>query len=183
MIFCVLQAMNMREFQTKEHAYVKWSYVPFQFCTRPIWKKSESNGDFNLLQKLPSTTADTLTEVFLYPDWGFSLPWLRFFYPDWGFSLPWLRFFSILTGVFLPWLRFFHPDWGFSLPWLRFFITWLRFFLPWQVFLYPDWGFSLPWLRFFSTLTGFSLPWLRFFSTLTEVFPCFFLSCKANARV
>jgi len=27
------------------------------------------------------------------------------------------------------------------------------------------------------------LTWLRFFPTLTEVFPCFFLSCKANARV
>jgi hypothetical protein len=32
------------------------------------------------------------------------------------------------------------------------------------------------WLRFF-------LPSLRFFLTLTEVFPCFFLSCKANVRV
>ena len=27
------------------------------------------------------------------------------------------------------------------------------------------------------------LPWLRFFFTLTEVFPYFFLICKANARV
>jgi len=34
-------------------------------------------------------------------------------------------------------------------------------FLPWLRFSYPDWGFP----------------------TLTEVFPCFFLSCKANARV
>ena len=57
---------------------------------------------------------------------------------------------------------------------------------PFLVLWFPDWGF-LPWLRF-STLTEVFypdwcfLPWLRF-RTLTEVFPCFFLSCKANARV
>jgi hypothetical protein len=60
------------------------------------------------------------------------------------------------------WLRFF-------LTWLRFFLTWLRFFLTWLRFL-------LTWLRVFLT-------WLMFFLTLTEVFPCFFLSCKTNARV
>ena len=49
----------------------------------------------------------------------------------------------------------------FSLPWLRFSLPWLRFFYRDWCFPYPDWGFS----------------------TLTEVFPCFFLSCKANARV
>jgi hypothetical protein len=42
----------------------------------------------------------------------------------------------------------------YTVLWLRFFLIWLRFFLPWQ--------------RFF-------LPW--------QVFPCFFLSCKANATV
>jgi hypothetical protein len=36
--------------------------------------------------------------------------------------------------------------------------------------------YTVLWLRFF-------LIWLRFLLTLTEVFPCFFLSCKANARV
>ena len=53
--------------------------------------------------------------------------WLRFFptltevflYPDWGFSLPWLRFFSTLTEVFPYPEVFLYPDWGFSLPWLR----------------------------------------------------------------
>jgi len=36
--------------------------------------------------------------------------------------------------------------------------------------------YTVLWLRFFLT-------WLRFFLTLTKVFPCFFLSCKVNARV
>ena len=36
--------------------------------------------------------------------------------------------------------------------------------------------YTVLWLRFFLT-------WQRFFLTLTEVLPCFFLSCKANARV
>jgi hypothetical protein len=108
----------------------------------------------------------------------FGLPWLRVFYPDWGFPS--------LTGVLISWLRFFYPDWSFrSLTGV--FITWLRFF-------YHDWGFYnlaevlIPWLKIFYTDWGF-LPWLKFFypvwgfCTLTEVFPCFFLSFKANARV
>jgi hypothetical protein len=36
--------------------------------------------------------------------------------------------------------------------------------------------YTVLWLRSFLT-------WLRFFLTVTEVFPCFFLSCKANAKV
>ena len=36
--------------------------------------------------------------------------------------------------------------------------------------------YTVLWLRFFLTWPRFFLPWLRFFS-------CFFLSCKANARV
>ena len=90
-----------------------------------------------------------------------KLPWLRFFYPDWGFST--------LIG-FLPWLSFFYPDWGFS--------TLTGVFLPWLRFFYPDWGFS--------TLTEVFLPWLGFFYphwAFSMLFPCFFLSCKANARI
>jgi hypothetical protein len=34
-----------------------------------------------------------------------------------------------------------------------------------------------------STLTAVSLNPTEIFLTLTEVFPCFFLSCKTNARV
>jgi hypothetical protein len=126
----------------------------------------------------------TLTEVSPYPDWGFSLPWLRFlpnltedflypdwgfFFPDWGFSLPWLRFLPTLTEV-SP-----YPHWGFSLPWLRFvstlpevFSTLTEVFLPWQVFStlsevfptltevspYTDWGFSLPWLKFLRAFSS-----------------------------
>jgi len=36
--------------------------------------------------------------------------------------------------------------------------------------------YTVLWLRFFLTWLRFFLPWLR-------GFPCFFLSCKANARV
>jgi hypothetical protein len=46
----------------------------------------------------------------------------------------------------------------------------------------PDWGFFLPWLRFFYSDWGFFYPDWGFI-TLTEIFPCFFLSRKANARV
>jgi len=35
--------------------------------------------------------------------------------------------------------------------------------------------YTVLWLRFFLTLLRFFLPW--------QVFPCFFLSCKANSRV
>jgi len=35
----------------------------------------------------------TLTEVFLYSDWGFSVLWLRFLLTWMRFSLHWLRFF------------------------------------------------------------------------------------------
>jgi hypothetical protein len=101
---------------------------------------------------------------------------LKFFYPNWGF--PTLTGFSTMTEVFLPWLRFFYPNWFFYLGWG---------FLPWLRFFYPDWGFST--VTSFSTVTEVFIPWLRFFYpdwgfyTLTEVFQCFFLSCKANARV
>ena len=118
---------------------------------------------FITIFNMPYLSFSTLTEVLFYLTKVFLT--LRFsstlaedfLYPDWSFSLPWLRFFPTLTEVFL------YPDWGFSLPWLKFFSTLT------EVFLYPDWGFSLPWLRVFSTLT--------------EVSPCFFLSCKPNARV
>jgi len=36
--------------------------------------------------------------------------------------------------------------------------------------------YTVLWLRFYLT-------WLRFFLTLTDVFPCLFLSCKANVKV
>ena len=35
----------------------------------------------------------------------------------------------------------------------------------------------------FATLTEVSATLTEVFATLTEVFPCFFLSCKVNARV
>jgi hypothetical protein len=38
-------------------------------------------------------------------------------------------------------------------------------------------------LYVYSTLTEVFLNQTEVFLTLTEVFPCFFLSCKANARV
>ena len=54
-------------------------------------------------------------------------------------------------------------------------VLWLRFFLPWLRFFLPDWVFL--------TLTEVFLTLIEVFLTLTKVFPCFFLSCKANARV
>jgi hypothetical protein len=36
--------------------------------------------------------------------------------------------------------------------------------------------------RLLCSLLSSGIPWLRF-STRTEVFPCFFLGCKANARI
>jgi hypothetical protein len=41
----------------------------------------------------------TLTEVFPYPDWGFSLPWLRFLLTPTEVCLPWLRFFRVFSSV------------------------------------------------------------------------------------
>jgi hypothetical protein len=92
------------------------------------------------------------------------------------------RRFRGIAGASLSshWLRFCLPDWGFLyltevfLAWLRFFyltevfLTWLRFFLS-------DWGFTY--------LTEVFLTLIEVFLTLTEVFPCFFLCRKANARV
>jgi hypothetical protein len=51
-------------------------------------------------------------------------------------------------------------------------------FLTEGFLLYSDWSFpTLLWLRFFNCTLN------EVFLTLTEAFPCFFLSCKANARV
>jgi len=96
----------------------------------------------------------TLTEVCTYPDWGFSLLWLRFFYPEWGFSTLSAVFSYPDWGLSLTWLRFFYPDWGFSLLWLRVFYPEWGFSTLTAVFPYPDWGFSLPWLRFFHAFSS-----------------------------
>jgi len=104
-----------------------------------------------------------------YTDWGFyctltevfTVHRLRFLlYTDWGF-------YCTQTEVFtVHWLRFLlYTDWGFYCTLTEVFtVHWLRFLL------YNDWGF-------YCTLTEvFTVHWLRFS-------PCFFLSCKANARV
>jgi len=108
-------------------------------------------------------------EFFSYPNLRSFLPWLRSFLPWLRSLLPWFEVFLTLTwclsypdwGLSYPDLRSFLPDWGLFYPDLRCLLPWLRFCYPdWGV-CYPDWGLFYP-------------DW---------GFLCFFLSCKANARV
>jgi hypothetical protein len=105
--------------------YGKHFFYALMQRTTVSWFLRNSRLFENFLQELPPWLRlfTTVTEGFLYPDWGFPLPWLRIFstltevfhyrdwgflYPNWGFTLPWLRVFSTLTEVIpLPWLMFF----------------------------------------------------------------------------
>jgi len=75
----------------------------------------------------------------------------------------------------IKWLRFF-------LPWIRIFLPWLRFFVLWQVFLTLTEVF-LTLTKVYLNLTEAFLTLTEVSLTLTDVFPCFFLSCRSNARV
>ena len=88
-----------------------------------------------------------------HSDWGFSYPG-DFSYPDWVFLT--------LTGVFLTLTGVFPNLTGVFLTLTGVFLTLTGVFL---------------------TLTGVFLTLTEIFLTLTGVFPCFSLSCKANARV
>jgi hypothetical protein len=159
---------NVRPLMLIQHI-VRYPYgvkLLFNFrCNGSI--RFKSCGILDCHSFIHSSIHPFLTDVFF-------LPWLRFLftltedfvYPDWGFCLAWLRFLFSLTGVFV------YPDWGFCLVWLRF------LFGLTEVFVYPDLGFCLPWLKILFTLTedfvypdwGFCLPWLRFLFGLTDVF-------------